>query len=160
MLVTNLKAKRSSHSSKSKSQLHSEEQQQQWRERPKRMPLYSGWKSGGMRGRRQLFVLLFYHCQFLARTTVVAPNHCRLLVRTNSDKWPPSHYRCKPQTGSDVVLHYRFQPSPNNFLIFKLIIDNEGTSLSVLTNLVVMRPTVMSKSVVVIYNVFLIECVN
>ena len=40
--------------------------------------------------------------------TVIDPNHCRLLAWTGSDKWPPKHYRFKPQTGSDVVLHYRF----------------------------------------------------
>jgi hypothetical protein len=36
MLVTNFKAKISSHSSKSKSKLHREEQPQQWRKGPKR----------------------------------------------------------------------------------------------------------------------------
>jgi hypothetical protein len=40
--------------------------------------------------------------------TVIAPNHCRFLARTGSDKWPPTHYRWKPQIGSDVVLHYQF----------------------------------------------------
>ena len=81
--------------------------------------------------------------------TVIAPNHCRLLVRTGSDKWPPTHCRCKPQTNSDVVLHYRFNPSPNHFLIFKLRTGSEGISLPVLTNPTVMRPAVISESVVV-----------
>jgi len=71
------------------------------------------------------------------------------LVSTDSDEWPPKHCRFKPQTGSDVVLHCWFEPSPNHFLIFKLITGIEGTSLSVVTNPAVMRSAVMSKSGVV-----------
>ena len=83
--------------------------------------------------------------------TMIAPNHCWFLARTGSDKWPITHCWCKPQTGSDsdVVLHYRFYPSPNHFLIFKLRTGSESTSLPVLTNPAEMRPAVMSKSVVV-----------
>ena len=40
-------------------------------------------------------------------------------------------------------------PSPNHFLIFKLITSSEGTSLPVLTNPAVMRSAVMCKSGVV-----------
>jgi hypothetical protein len=90
---------------------------------------------------------LYYHFITVGswlEPTVIAPNHCRFLARTESDKWPPAHYRCKPQTSSDVVLHCQFLSSPNYFLIFKLRTGSEGTSLPVLTN-----PAVMSNSVVV-----------
>jgi hypothetical protein len=41
-----------------------------------------------------------------------------------------------------------FSPSPNHFLIFRLRTSSEGKSLPVLTNPAVMRPAVMSNSVV------------
>ena len=64
----------------------------------------------------------FLYCYFITVSSwlepiVIAPNHCRLLDRTGSDKQTSSHYRCKPQTRSDVDLHCRFWPSPNHFVI-------------------------------------------
>ena len=49
---------------------------------------------------------------------VIEPNHCRLLAWTGSDKWPPKHCWCKPQTNSDSCHHYRFGHIPNQFLVF------------------------------------------
>ena len=45
----------------------------------------------------------FLYCYFITTSsclelTVTAPNHCQLLVRTSSDKWPSTHCQCKPQT--------------------------------------------------------------
>jgi hypothetical protein len=69
---------------------------------------------------------------------VIAQHHWQFLARTGSDKWTSSHCRFKPQTGKDVDLHWRFWPSPNHFLIFKLRTGSEGTSLPVHSNLAVM----------------------
>ena len=76
-------------------------------------------------------------------------NHCRFFARAGSDKWLSTHCRRKPRTDSDVDFHYRFWPAPNHFLIFKFRTGSEGISLPVHPNPAVMRPTVMSESVVV-----------
>ena len=81
MFVTNLKAKRSIHSSKSKRLLHGEEQPQQWREGPKRVTLFSGWKRGEKRGRMQHFYVVgLITVGSWLEPTVIDPNHCRLFA--------------------------------------------------------------------------------
>ena len=148
MFVTNLKEKRSSHSSKSKCQLHGEEQPQQWREGPKRAPLFSGWKRGGRRGRLQPFVLQAYHHRFLARTNSDRAQSLSALglkgaVMSGRQNTAGSSH--KPTVMWSFTAS--FSPTLIIFFIFKLITGSEGTSLPVVTNPAVMRPTVMSKFV-------------
>jgi hypothetical protein len=150
MLVSNLKAKRSSHSSKSKSY---------------NFMVKSSRNNGGSGPDARLCArdgreeegeddTNFLYCDVVTvgywlEPAVMAQNHWRSLARTGSDKWSSTHCRCQPQTGNDVDLHCWFWPSPNHFVIFKLRTGSEGTSLPVHPNPAVMRPAVMSNFVVV-----------
>ena len=63
--------------------------------------------------RKKRTVAAFLCCRLITigswlEPTVIEPNHCQFMALIGSDEWLPKHYRFKPQTDSDVVLHCRF----------------------------------------------------